>query len=414
MPALLAPVRRLDVWLFVVLVVLLATSSLRYIVRHGLSPVGVLILLGAAALLACSALRPILPEEPAWPRAWALTLALLVASLTVAAPSFAWCAVPVAFSVLRTLSFTWATVCVSALMIVVTASWLRISTHPDPTLVVGPLGVALVTIMSFRALDRESKARSELIDRLVAAQDELAAEQRRAGALRERTRLSRDIHDSIGQDLSSIHLLLQAAERSWDARPDIARSNVSTAIDAARTGLEEIRTVIHDLSTEVQSADLVDVDELRRRLGDLLERRHGTAEVRLRIDGAPVMLPTRVAAALIASTRGALANVEEHAAASRVMITLTFTSAEVRLDIRDDGRGFDPRVLAAGSASATPRRGLGLRGIRERAEELDGGVEVDSEPGDGTMVSVWLPITGTTPTAVPAVDEAEEIGTANE
>ncbi|ALG84901.1 sensor histidine kinase [Gordonia phthalatica] len=397
MTALLAPVRRLDVWLFVVLVVLVVTSSVRYVLRHGLGTVGVLILLGAVVLVAGYGVRPWLPERSWVPAAWSVTLAALVAALTVVAPSFAWCAVPVAFAVLGTLPFRWAVACVSVLMVVITASWLRISSAFDPALIAGPLGIALITVMAFRALDRESKARADLIDRLVATQDDLAAEQRRAGALRERARLSRDIHDSVGQDLSSVYLLLQVADRGWKTQPQDSHDNVRTAIDASRRGLEEIRHVIHDLSTDVESSTLTSPSELHRRLDDVGERSHGPATVTLRVDGTAVPLSHRLSSALVATARGALANAQEHAGANRVMMTLTYTDDEVRLDIRDDGRGFDvDRVLAAQSGSTRAggrsQRGLGLKGVSDRVVDLGGGAMIESEIGDGTTVSVWFPI----------------------
>ncbi len=407
MAGLLASGRRLDVWLFAVLVVLVATSSLRYVVRHGLGLTGALVLLGAALLIVGYAARPILPKRAGVPAVWSAVLACLVAVLTIAAPSFAWCAVPVAFAVLQTVRFVPAVVCVSALMVVITASWLRISATVDPVMIAGPLGVALITVMSFRALDVESKARARLIERLVAAQDDLAAEERRVGALRERARLSRDIHDSIGQDLSSVYLLLQAADRSWVRDSAVSHQNVRTAIDMSRRGLEEIRQVIHELSTDVESSALTEAPELHVRLRELEDRSHGTAKVSTRIDGVPVPLSHRLAAALVASARGALANAQEHSGADHVMMTLTYTEKEIRLDIRDDGHGFDVSALRSRRVAATSdgvqnqravtdesssMRGLGLKGIRDRVLELGGGAEIESEPGDGATVSVWFPI----------------------
>ncbi len=407
MAGLLASGRRLDVWLFVVLVVLVATSSLRYVVRHGLGLTGVLVLLGAALLIAGYAARPLLPKRAGVPAVWSAVLACVVAALTIVAPSFAWCAVPVAFAVLQTVRFVPAVVCVSALMVVITVSWLRISATVDPVMIAGPLGVALITVMSFRALDVESKARARLIDRLVDAQDDLAAEQRRVGALRERARLSRDIHDSVGQDLSSVYLLLQAADRSWLRDPAVSHQNVKTAIATSRRGLEEIRQVIHELSTDVESSALTEAPELHRRLRELEDRSHGPAKVSTRIDGVSMPLSNRLAAALVASARGALANAQEHSGADHVMMTLTYTGEEIRLDIRDDGRGFDVdtvssrreaaasgdvRTRRATTDTSSPTRGLGLKGIRDRVIELGGGAEIESEPGDGTTVSVWFPI----------------------
>ena len=95
------------------------------------------------------------------------------------APSFAWCAVPVAFAVLRVLPFGWAVGVVVAMVGLLTLAWQRISADVDPVQVAGPIGVALLTVLAYRALDLESRARQDLLDRLVDAQQELAEEQRR-------------------------------------------------------------------------------------------------------------------------------------------------------------------------------------------------------------------------------------------
>jgi signal transduction histidine kinase len=109
--------------------------------------------------------------------------------------------------------------------------------------------------------------------------------------------------------------------------------------------------------------------------------------VEVRVDGAPVPIPAEVAAALVRTARGALANVVEHATAQRVAMTLTYQVDEVVLDVRDDGRGFDPaRVLPKGS------RGRGLAGIRERATALGGHADIESAPGEGATVSVRFPL----------------------
>jgi signal transduction histidine kinase len=382
----LAPATTLDRWLLVVLLVLLAACGARYVDRHGLGPEGAAVLVGAVVLGAAYATRELLAGRSWWPTAWALGMVLLWGALTVVAPSFAWCAVPVAFAVLRVLPFGAAVAVVVAMTALLTAAWQRITDGMDPVQLTGPIGVALVTVLAYRALDRESRARQELLDRLVEAQADLAEEQHRTGALAERTRLSREIHDSVGQGLSSINLLLQAAEQDWEVRPAGARAHARTAAATARDGLDEVRRVVRDLAP----ADLA-ADASGAALPAALERAAALAlpdgRVEVRVDGDPVAVPAGVAAALVRTARGALANVREHADATRVALTLTFHRDEVILDVRDDGRGFDPaRVRPSGT------RGRGLAGIRARVLELGGAVEVDSAPGEGTTLTVRFPL----------------------
>jgi len=250
----LAPAARLDRWLLAVLVVLLVTCAVRYVARHGVGAIGVAVLAGAVLLALAYATRGLLPGRSWWPTVWVSGMVVLWGALTLVAPSFAWCAVPVAFAVLRVLPFGWAVATVIAMTVVVTGAWLRITDSVDPAQVAGPIAVALVTVLAYRALDLESRARQDLLDRLVEAQADLGEEQQRTGALAERTRLSREIHDSVGQGLSSINLLLQAAEQVWDTQPVAAREHVRTAASTARYGLDEVRLVVRDLApTELGS-----------------------------------------------------------------------------------------------------------------------------------------------------------------
>jgi signal transduction histidine kinase len=381
----LAPVARLDRWLDAVLVVLLVTCSVRYLLRHDLDGTAVLVLAGAAVLGAAYLTRRLVAGHAAWPYVWITVVVVLWVALSLVAPSFAWTAVPVAFAVLQVLPFAYAVTVVVAMTAVVSVGWSRIIDEVDPTVVVGPVGIALVTVLSYRALEREARTRQTLIDELTDAQADLAAAQRRSGALAERTRLSREIHDSVGQGLSSITLLLSAAEQDWDRRPAVAREHVATAGVAAREGLDEVRRVVRDLAPAGLEDDATG-DALTAALERVADGAHGL-DVQVRVHGAPLAVDPAVASALVRSARGAVANVVEHADAARAVVSLTFLSDEVRLDVRDDGHGFDPaRPGARGD------RGHGLDGIRERASGLGGSAAVESAPGEGTTVTVRFPL----------------------
>lgn len=372
----LAPAARLDRWLLVVLVVLLTACAIRYLDRHAFGTSAIAVLAGAVALGVAYATRGLLRERPWWPTAWVTAMVVLWGALTAIAPSFAWCAVPVAFAVLQVLPFSWAVAVVVAMTVLLTTAWQRISDGFDPVQVAGPIGVALVTVLAYRALELESRARQH-------AQAEV-------GALAERTRLSREIHDSVGQGLSSINLLLQAAERAWDQQPEVAREHVRVAAATARDGLDEVRRVVRDLAPVELAEDRTGtalVDALRRAAEE--SRAIAGLDVEVRVHGAATPVTPEVAAALVRTTRGALANVREHAGASRAAVTLTYQFDEVVLDVRDDGCGFDPDHVAPHGT-----RGRGLAGVRERARALGGQAEVESAPGEGTTVSVRFP-TGT-------------------
>jgi signal transduction histidine kinase len=387
----LAPVTRLDRWLHVVLVALMVTCAVRYLLRHDLDSTGVFILAAAAGLLAVYSARALIRGRSWWPTLWVGTVTALWVALTVTAPSFAWTAVPLAFSALQVLAFRYAVGVVVLMTAVVTVAWSRLTAEVDPTVIVGPIGIALVTVMAYRALERESESRQRLLDDLTEAQADLAAAQHRAGALAERTRLSREIHDSVGQGLSSVNLLLTAAEQDWDRRPDAARDHVRTAAATARDSLDEVRRVVRDLAPAAL-ADDTSGEALPAALERVVEQSGPALDAQVRVHGVPVPVPTPVASAIVRTARGALANVVEHAEARRAVVSLTYHSDEVLLDVRDDGRGFMP-----GRSRQSATRGHGLSGIRHRAESLGGHTVVESAPGDGTTVSVAFPLRATTP-----------------
>lgn len=224
-------------------VVLVVASAVRYLSGHGFGDQAPWVLGGAVVLLATYAAHRLLPS-----RLW---LALLVAvwfGLVLVAPSFAWCAVPLSFVALRVLPFWPACAVVAGMVATTVVTWTRMTDRLDPTIVLGPVCVAVLAVGAYRALERDALARQALLDDLHAAQGDLADAQHRAGVLAERARLSREIHDSVAQGLSSINLLLQAAEHEWDDRPAAAREHAAQAAATARDGLDEVRRVVRDLA----------------------------------------------------------------------------------------------------------------------------------------------------------------------
>ncbi|OLT37682.1 two-component sensor histidine kinase [Actinomadura sp. CNU-125] len=396
-------------WLPVVIhltfVLLLGSALTRYVQRHGDTPGAPVVLALAGVLAVLYVLGVILgrhtapPEDRAVrfspgpgrpPPAHLFWLGAVVAGLAVLvalAPSFSWCAVPLFYTALRTLAPPAAYVLVTALTGYVIFARLRLADRFDVDLVVGPAAVAALATAVFAFMDRQSARQTALIGDLVRARRELAATERREGTLAERQRLSMEIHDTLAQGLSSQRMLLQAAERVWDADPGRARAHVRTAASIAERNLAEARRFVHDLAP----ADLAAGGGLEEALRGLAAR-ESTAErsVECRVEGepGPRPLPGRVQSALLRIAQGALANVREHSGATRAAVTLTYLGDEVRLDVADDGRGFD----ASAPARPPDARGHGLPAIRARVEQLGGTLTVESAPGDGTVVSAAAPL----------------------
>jgi len=211
--------------------------------------------------------------------------------------------------------------------------------------------------------------------------EQLLAQAREAGILDERQRMAREIHDTLAQGLTGIITQLQAAEQA-SADPAGWRRRVAAAIRLARESLSEARRSVDALRPEpLETARLSDA------LTSVAERwsaLHGIA-VQVTTTGTARPLPTEAESALLRTAQEALANVARHAQATRVGLTLSYMPHEVALDVRDDGRGFDP--APAGVAAD----GFGLVAMRQRIEGLSGTVQVESEPGGGTAISACVP-----------------------
>ncbi|MFC8795765.1 sensor histidine kinase [Streptomyces cinereoruber] len=321
------------------------------------------------------------PGTRATPRriAWLGTVVAVWVLLVVLAPSFAWCAVPLFYTGLRTLPARAALGLVALLTAFVVFAQVRLAHGGwDPNLIVAPPAVAALATGVFVYADRQTARQRALIDDLIRTRRELAAIERREGTLAERQRLSMEIHDTLAQGLSSQQMLLQAADRTWDGDPETARRHVRTAESIAERNLAEARRFVHDLAP----ADLAGGGGLEEALRGLAARESAA----FRVDGAPVPLPDRAQSALLRIAQGALANIREHAGADSAAVTLTYLDDQVVLDVADDGRGFDPAERPGGV------RGHGLPAMRVRAEQLGGTLTVESAPGEGTVLSAAIPL----------------------
>lgn len=238
----------------------------------------------------------------------------------------------------------------------------------------------------------DAAEREQLVTSLTRAQQEmaelqgeLALAQRHSGAIAERTRISRDIHDTVAQDLSSIRLLAHAgSSRTADAEA----SRTLTQIESiAGNSLADVRRIVAALAP----AELED-DALAAALRRMLDRAHDEADLQvdLHVDDTLPLLPTEVEVALLRTAQSALSNVRRHSGATRVVVSLIDAEDSVRLDILDDGTGFD--VARWEQNGETGSSSFGLRFMQARLRELGGGLDIESTPGEGTAVCAHLPI----------------------
>ncbi|MFG3498652.1 sensor histidine kinase [Streptomyces sp. NPDC047928] len=367
---------------------LLGASLVRFLLRHPWADRGLSIVALSAALAALYVLGPRAARHRL---GWLITVVAVWMVLVVLAPSFAWCAVPLFYTGLRTLRPRAALVLVALLTAFVVAAQLKLADGGvDPNLLVAPPAVAAIATAVFVHAQRQAERQRALIDDLLRTRRELAATERREGTLAERQRLSMEIHDTLAQGLSSQRMLLQAADRTWDGDPATARRHVRTAASIAERNLAEARRFVHDLAP----ADLAEGGGLEEALGALAARESTAGlAVRFHVDGtAPAPLPSRVQSALLRIAQGALANVREHAGADTAGLTLTHLDDQVVLDVADDGRGFDPRAVPRGGRGGGRGRGHGLPAMRARTHQLGGTLTVESAPGEGTVLSAAIPL----------------------
>lgn len=367
---------------------LLGSSLTRFLMRHPGEPRTPWIIALSVSLALLYVLGPAIGARPTAPRrlTWLFLVVAVWVVLVLLAPSFAWCAVPLFYTGLRTLPPRAALFLVAVLTAFVVVAQLQLAGRFDPNLLFAPPAWAAVATAVFLYMQRQAARQRTLIDDLIRTRRELAATERREGTLAERQRISMEIHDTLAQGLSSQQMLLQAADRVWDTDPAKARTHVRTAESITELGLTEARRFVHDLAP----ADLADgggLDEALRALAARTAQDTGLP-VRFHSEGTPGPLPDRTQSALLRIAQGALANVTEHADATTAALTLTHLDDQVVLDIADDGRGFTPTE----QPPASDRRGHGLPAIRARARQLGGTLTIESAPGEGTVLSVAIPL----------------------
>jgi signal transduction histidine kinase len=236
----------------------------------------------------------------------------------------------------------------------------------------------------FRVLE-QSAQRAALIRELESTRAELAAAHREQGVVAERERLAREVHDTLAQGYTSIVVLAQTAVAQLPGDPGAAAERVALIEEVARDNLAEARAMVAAFAPVALDSSTL-VEALQR----LLERFCRETGLATRLDTAALgdaggELSRAEEIVLLRGAQEALANVRRHAAASTVVLRVSRVGApesgHVSVHVEDDGVGFDPSV----------GQGVGLAGLRDRAEAVGGAVDIASVPGQGTRVTVRVP-----------------------
>jgi two-component system sensor histidine kinase UhpB len=261
-----------------------------------------------------------------------------------------------------------------------------IAAPPEPELaeLAGVLNGTMGTLADSRAererlaLERQRLARERLADVVRAQEDE-------------RRRIARELHDQAAQALTGLRYRLAHLKRLSDDRA--VQDEVDRLVEVSAEAGRQIAALARDLRPSVLD-DLGLVPALRSYVREVAERTG--LEVELSTHGAVPRLSSDAETAIFRVVQEALTNVAKHAQAEHAWVELTPEAEELLVEVRDDGRGFaDPTPRP--SIDGTTPSGLGLTGIRERIQLLEGAVQITSAPGEGTRILARVPIEGARP-----------------
>jgi signal transduction histidine kinase len=215
---------------------------------------------------------------------------------------------------------------------------------------------------------RRARALRERVEDLRGARERIIA-----AADEERRRIQRDLHDGAQQRLVSLALILSMAETRLESDPVRAAELIAQAREEAQQAIGELR----ELAGGIHPAVLSD-----HGLCAALEALASRAPVPVQVNGElDEKLKPAVEAAAYFVTSEALANVAKYAQATQAFVDVGLEEDRLRLRVRDDGVG-----------GADPEQGSGLKGLRDRVDALDGRLELHSPPGEGTTLSIEIPV----------------------
>lgn len=203
--------------------------------------------------------------------------------------------------------------------------------------------------------------------------------------LAERTRIAREIHDNLAQELLGVSVQLEVVARTMPPNADVSKTHLDRARLLVRHGIAEARRYVWDLRSQaLDNADLpTALSETARRL---TANHSKPIETQVEVSGTFRPLPRPIEENLLRIAQEAINNAISHADPQKVFVDLKFDSSSVQLRVKDDGRGFD-------QATVKTNGHFGLVGMRERVQRIGGELNIVSSPGNGTEIVVDVPIT---------------------
>jgi signal transduction histidine kinase len=223
-----------------------------------------------------------------------------------------------------------------------------------------------------------------LLRRQVAAQTRVIQQKvEREVVMEERSRIARDLHDTLEQQLALIGVQIDSSLARLAESPELVRKSLELALAVVRHTHEEARRSVWDLrSVALEQGGLVEASRQLATADDAARQK-----VEVTTSGDVRRLPVVVETNLLRIAQEAVTNAIKHSGASRIEVHLDYGERDVMLRVRDNGCGFDvEKVLATSS------RRFGLMGMRERAEKMNAAFSLSSQPGQATEVRVTVPL----------------------
>lgn len=248
----------------------------------------------------------------------------------------------------------------------------------NPPWLVGILDASMLTLMLvpllgwliIRPLQNVVEMRAMMLQQFITMQED------------ERGRIARDLHDEIGQSFSSVLMGLRTFDQS--AQEELRRQRMAELAEVVTRTLEEVRRVARGLRPAV--LDHLGLVRAMEQYLDDFRSTHGI-EVKLQTEGLEpdCRLPSEIETAVYRIAQESLTNTARHSGASQAQVSMRLQAGGLQVEVTDNGRGITRRQLETTS-------GVGAIGMAERAALLGGWLDIESVAGDGTRVSLWIPL----------------------
>lgn len=231
----------------------------------------------------------------------------------------------------------------------------------------------------YKFLLEENMKQVELIEQQNRALEQYATEVEKLALVEERNRMARDLHDSIGHHFTSVTVGLDALSYMIESQPKVAAEKVRSLAEVARTGLTEVRRTIHQIAPSEENELLsFQLEKLVNEFGE-----HTSTEVEFGIEGDEPNLAPHLKLLLVRCLQECMTNAKRHGEALFIKVGVHFLEEDVQLVVFNNGKGMD-----------TEKFGFGLTMMKNRLEEKNGLLAIESNGVEGVTVTCSLPVGG--------------------